>query len=150
MPSKKKPPQSGKTLPKPKVAMADGAGSNPRGPDTPPLISIQISSTSTVVFEFFFFQTPGHLTVTLDQGDNAGALIGSTTLFDGDVPPPPFVHEGLPQLSSGRHVLSWVFQATSTPWQAVAEVSVDGVLQLRETTSDPAPLVDSFLILEVQ
>jgi len=103
-----------------------------------------------VIFEFFFFQTPGHLTVSLDQGDNNGALTATATLFDGDVPPPLPAHLGLPQLPVGRHVLSWIFQPTSTPWQAVAEVSVDGVLQLRETTSNPEPLVDSFLILEVQ
>ncbi len=131
----------------PKAAAGAAAQEGPRGPDTPPLLGIQIAVGDVVEFDFFVYQTPGNLSVALDLGDANGAQTGSATLFDGLAGPVNNIH--VPQLAAGTHHLDWLFQPTSVPWQAVAEITVNGALKLRETSSDPDTLVNSFLILDV-
>jgi len=113
-----------------------------RGPDTPPLVKLEVSTGQAITFDFFYCFTPGHMIVRLDD----------KILVDRPVPPPATVHVDVAPLPPGLHSLSWLFHPVNLTWKAVSEISVAGTVKRRQTddNSSPLHLVLDSVFLEVK
>jgi hypothetical protein len=87
----------------------------------------------------------GRLDVTLSQA------AGQSTLAEQTIPPPSPLWITLPPLEKGKSQLSWAFVPTTTPWQLLIEISVNGAVQFRQLSGGTGvPSARAFMILLVE